>query len=263
MEGEETLIVGQDNQGTIKDEHEGAYELVLRDESNAVSETTRPGAIRLNMSLGEAQLLLRPWKLDLSPLQTDLLASVVLPSSIAPNDILHVGVKTAESATFSWTHRTGNGTITRLTTQKGPSLNFKDVIRLKGFYVLTITSGGSSRSITFQALSFATTNVSTVGLQAAAITQEPKSLVVPPGGDACFAVFTSGNVARYRWMQRKDGVDTEVIGADSSPWLTFEDVVKQDHEGTYFVEVYDAHPDFSSLPLRSVPVTLEVVPSGE
>jgi hypothetical protein len=245
-----------------KDVHEGIYELVLRDEFGVVSETTRPGAIRLNLAFGDARLLLKGWSLDLSVLQTDLLATVVLPSSIAPNEVLNIGVKTAASATFSWVHRTGNGIVTRLPTQTRPILNFKDIIRLRGYYVLTITSAGMTRTLTFQALSFTTSNVGTGALVAPVITYPPEALTVPVGSAAAFAVAASGSVAGYRWGKTTDGVDNELFTVGSSPWLTFDSVTPED-AGTYFVEVLDANPANPVDPLLRKTVALSVVPIGD
>ena len=244
----------------VKDVNEGVYELVLRDENGDVSEVTRPGAIRLNLSLGEARLLLKGWTQDLSSLQTDLLATVVLPTGIAPNEVLRLGVKTAAAATYSWLHKTGNGTVTRLPTQTGPTLNFKDVIRLKGYYVLTITTAGVSRSLTFQVLSFATSSGTASGLVAPVITYAPEALVVPVGGAANFAVGASGSVGGYRWWKRVAGVDTELVAAGSSPWLTFDKAALSD-EASYLVEVLAAAPGGASV--KSTAVPLDVVPLGE
>ena len=245
-----------------KDVHEGIYELVLRDEFGVVSETTRPGAIRLNLAFGDARLQLKGWSLDLSMLQTDLLATVVLPLSIAPNEVLNIGVKTAAPATYSWLHRTGNGIITRLPTQTGPVLNFKDVVRLRGYYVLTITTAGVTRSLTFQALSFTTSNLGTGALVAPLITYPPEPLTVPVGSPADFGVVATGSVAGYRWGKIVGGLDTELFAVGSSPWLTFDAVTQQD-AGTYFVEVLDANPANPVDPSLRKTVVLSVVPAGE
>jgi hypothetical protein len=244
----------------VKDVNEGLYELVLRDENGDVSEVTRPGAIRLNMAFGDARLLLKGWSADLSLLQTDLLATVVLPTSLATNDVLRIGVKTAAAATYSWLHKTGNGTVTRLPTQTGPVLNFKDVIRLKGYYVLTISTAGVTRSLTFQVLSFATTSGTASGLVAPVITYAPEALMVPVGAAADFAVATTGSVGGYRWWKRVGGVDTELFAAGSSPWLTIDKAILGD-AADYYVEVLHALPGANSV--KSVPVPLEVVPLGE
>jgi hypothetical protein len=244
----------------VKDANEGIYELVLRDEKGDVSEVTRPGAIRLNMSFGDARLMVKSWSMDLSLLQTDLLATVVLPTLISPNEVLRVGVKTAAAATYSWIHRSGNNTVTRLTNQTGPTLNFKEVIRLKGYYVLTITTAGTTRNLTFQVLSFATANGTAGALAPPAITYAPEALAVPVGSAADFAVVAIGGVGGYRWWKRVDGVDTEVVNAGSGPWLTFDKVAPSD-AASYYVEVLDASPGGASI--KSEPVLLEVLPLGE
>jgi hypothetical protein len=214
----------------------------------------------LNLAFGDARLLLKGWTQDLSSLQTDLLATVVLPTSIATNEVLRVGVKTAAAATYSWLHKTGNGTVTKLPTQTGPVLNFKDVLRLKGYYVLTISTAGVSRSLTFQVLSFATTSGTATGLVAPVITYAPEALVVPVGGAADFVVAATGSVGGYRWWKRVEGLDTELFAAGSSPWLTIDKAALSD-AGDYYVEVLDAAP--GGTPVRSDPVRLDVVPPGE
>ncbi len=232
----------------VKDGNEGLYELVLRDENGAVSGVTRPGAIRLNMAFGDARLLFKGWTQDLSALHTDRLATVVLPRLIATNDVLRVGVKTVAAASYFWLQKTGNGTVTKLPTQTGPRLSFKDVIRLKGDYVLSISTAGASRRLTFQVLSFATTSGTATGL------------VAPVGGAADFAVGASGSIGGYRWWKRVAGVDTELVAAGSSPWLTLDKAAFTD-EGSYYVEVLPAALGGASV--QSTPVLLDVVPLGE
>jgi CheY-like chemotaxis protein len=192
--------------------------------------------------------------------QTDLLATVVLPSAVPPDDILKVGIKTSGPATYSWIHRTGNGTTTRLTTQTGPTLNFKDVIRLKGYYLLTITTGVTTRTLTFQVLSFATTNIGTGGVTAPAITYDPESLTVPLGGAAAFAVTASGSVRGYVWWKKVGAVETALTAVGSSPWLALDKVALTD-EASYYAEVFSADPLGASV--KSAQAVLEVVPAGE
>jgi hypothetical protein len=244
----------------VKTANEGLYQLVLRTEDGALSEETRPAAIRLNLSLGEARLTLKGWTYDLSPLQTDLLSSVVLPMSIAPNEVLRLGIKTASAATYAWQYRSGNGTVTRLSSQTGPNLNFAEVIRLKGFYIVTITTGGTSRSITFQALSFATSAAAVSGLTPPVISYAPESLVVPQGASAGFTVSATGSVGGYRWFKRVGGVDVEVLAAGSSPWLIIDKVASTD-ETEYSVEVLSAVPGGASATSKSASLT--VVPTGD
>ncbi len=244
----------------VKDVHEGLYELVLRDEYGVLSVVTRPGAIRLTMAFGDARLLLKGWSVDLSSLQTDLLATVVLPLSIAPNDVLRIGIKTASAATYSWIHKTDNGTVTKLPTQTGPVLNFQNVVRMRGYYVLTISTAGVSRNLTFQVLSFATANAKASGWAAPVITYAPEALVVPVGGAADFAVAATGSVGGYRWWKRVGGLDTELVAAGSSPWLTIDKANLSD-AADYYVEVLATASGVASV--KSEPVRLEVVPLGE
>ena len=244
----------------VKDTHEGLYEMRLKDFEGNACETTLPCAIRLNLALGDARLLLKGWTQDLSALQTDLLATVVLPTGVHPDDILKVGIKTAGPATYSWIHKTGNGTTTRLTTQTGPTLNFKEVIRLRGYYVLTVTTGTTTRSLTFQVLSFATTNIGTGGVTAPTITYDPESLSVPVGGGAAFAVTAVGSVRGYVWWKKVGTVETALSAVGSSPWLAFDKVALSD-EASYYAEVLSADPLGASV--KSLPAVLEVVPAGE
>jgi hypothetical protein len=243
---------------SVKDGNEGLYELKMTNEIGSC--TTRPGAIRLNLAFGEARLLLRNWAQDLSGAQADPLTVIALPSSIAPNDILNVGIKTTAPATYSWLHRTGNGTVTKLSSQTGPSLNFSQVIRLKGFYVLTITTGGITRSLTFQAYSFSTTNLGTGALAPVQIRYAPEELTVPEGGTAAFGVVATGSITGYRWWKKVDAVETELVGFGTGPWFTF-DAVKPTDAAEYFVEVIDANP--LNPPAESAPVRLNVLPVGE
>jgi hypothetical protein len=243
-----------------KDAHEGVYELVLRDEYGVVSQVTRPGALRLSLAFGDARLLIKGWTQDLSNLQTDASATVVLPSTIANNEVLRIGVRTAAAATYSWIHRSGIGTVTRLSSQTSPSLNFKDVIRLRGFYVLTITSAGVTRSLTFQVLSFASTPGTPSGLLAPVITYAPEGLVVPLGSAADFAVSATGSIGGYRWLKQSNGIETEIVSAGSSPWLTIDRTTSGD-EAYYRVEVLSAEPGGASV--KSSPVFLNVLGPGE
>jgi hypothetical protein len=243
-----------------KDTNEGLYELRLKDFEGKACETTLPCAIRLNLAFGDARLLLKGWSQDLSSLQTDLLATVVLPTAVPPNDTLRLGIRTAGAATYAWVHKSGNGTITRLTTQTGPNLSFKDVIRLKGYYILTVTTGTVTRSLTFQVLSFATTNIGTGGLTAPTITYNPESLTVPLGCAADFGVTAIGSVRGYIWWKRVGTVETALTAAGSSPWLTIDKVALSDG-ASYYAEVLSADPLGASV--KSTPAVLEVVPPGE
>ena len=244
----------------VKDTHEGLYEMRLKDFEGNACETTRPCALRLNLAFGDASLLLKGWTQDLAILQTDLAATIVLPSAIPPDDILKVGVKTASPATYSWIHKTGNGTITRLTTQTGPTLNFKEVTRVKGFYILTVATGSITRNLTFQALSFATTNIGTAGVTAPVITYDPESLTVPVGGAADFAVTATGSVRGYVWWKKVGIVETALTAVGSSPWLVFDTVTLSD-EASYYAEILSADPLGASV--KSAPAVLTVVPVGE
>jgi hypothetical protein len=139
---------------------------------------------------------------------------VVLPTSVPPDDILRVGIKTSGPATYSWIHKTGNGTTTRLTTQTGPTLNFKDVIRLRGYYILTVTTATTTRSLTFQVLSFASTPIGTGGVTAPTITYDPESLSflwaeVPPLESA-----RPGSIRGYIWWKKVGTVETPL-----PPWV--------------------------------------------
>jgi hypothetical protein len=244
----------------VKDANEGIYELVLYDENGNESEVTRPGAIRLSLTYGDARLMLSGWTRDLSSLQTDPLATTVLPASVSPNDVLRVAIKTAGPASYSWIHRTGNGTVTRLTSQTGPALSFKDVIRVKGYYVLTVTTGGVSRTLTFQVLSFATAVAGSLDNAKPVLSYRPEPLLVPVGGAADFGVVATGNVGGYRWFKRVNGVDTELVSAGSSPWLTIDKVALSD-EAEYWVQVVNVIP--GGAPENSDPVLLDVKLPGE
>jgi hypothetical protein len=248
----------------VKEADEGVYELVLRDENGEFSEATRPGAIRLNIALGEVRLLLKNWNQDLSSLQTDPRATVVLPTLIQRNEVLRVGVKTAAAAKYSWSHRAGNGTITQLPSQKGPTLNFNDVIRLKGYYTLTITTAGVSRNVVFLVLSFVTTSGTATSRGTPVITHEPKALVVPEGAPANFAVTASGDVGRYAWWRRVNGKQPELLSDGASPWLTIDRVSsdpEDEHEADYWVEVFDMVTGLKAD--ESVPVSLDVDRLGD
>jgi hypothetical protein len=243
----------------VKDANEGLYELVLRTEDGAFSEATRPGAIRLTLSLGEVRLSLKDWSLNLSPLQNDQAASVVLPAAIATNDVLRLSLKTSSPATYSWHYRSANGTVTKLPTQVGPTLNFSQVVRLRGYYVLTIKILGVSRSISFQTISFSSGPAPTAGVPPD-ISYAPESLVVPVGASAGFAVSATGNVGGYRWFKRVGGVDKELVDAGSTPWLTIDKAALGD-TAEYLVEVFSAITGVGSR--TSEAASLVVVPLGE
>jgi hypothetical protein len=261
--GPATGLVIKYTVAAVKDSDEGLYELKLIGANGQANDTTDPAAIRLNMAFGEARLLRGTWKMDLSQVQTDASATVVLPSSVPPNDMLSVGIKTAAPATFSWIHRSGIGTVTRLTSQTGPVLNFKDVVRLRGFYVLTVTAGGTSRSITFQALSFASQSSATAPPDVSGVTFLTPSLTVSVGGAADFAVTASGSIAGYRWWRKKGAVETQLVNVGFSPWLTIDSVTLDDDNTEYFVEVLSAVP--GAQPVRSpLPnASLDVVAVGD
>jgi hypothetical protein len=117
-----------------------------------------------------------------------------------------------------------------------------------------------TRSLTFQVLSFATTSGTASGLVAPVITYAPEALMVPVGAAADFAVATTGSVGGYRWWKRVGGLDTELVAAGSSPWLTIDRAALSD-AADYYVEVLDAASGAASV--NSVPVPLAVVPLGE
>jgi hypothetical protein len=244
----------------VKEASEGLYELRLRDFAGNPAGTL-PAVIRLNLSLGDARLLLRGWRQDISNLQSDSLATVVLPSGVAANEMLSVGLRTSAPATYSWIHRTGIGTVTKLSGQTSPTLNFKDVVRLRGFYVLTVSTGGTNRNITFQVLSFATTNLATGGVAAPSVSN-PKSVAVPVGWSAAFGVSTTGGVRGYTWWKQQDGlVDKALTGVEASPFLIIDNVSLADDGTRYYVEVFSADPSGASV--KSLPASLDVVPSGD
>jgi hypothetical protein len=255
-----TGIVLKHTVAAVKDVDEGLYEMRLKDFDGNDCEPTRPCALRLNLTFGDARLLLRNWSQDLSALQADPLAIIPLPSGLAPDDVLRVATRTTTPATFSWIHRTGNGTVTRLTSQTTSSLNFKEVIRLKGFYVLTVTTASGVRSLTFQAYSFTTGNLGTAGVVAPVITYNPESVAVPLGGSAAFGVNVSGTVRSYIWWKKVGAVETPLSAVGSTPWLVFDNVALTD-EASYYVEVFGADPLGASV--KSLPADLDVVPQGE
>jgi hypothetical protein len=109
-------------------------------------------------------------------------------------------------------------------------------------------------------LSFATSSGTASGLVAPVIKYAPEALVVPVGGAANFAVGATGSIRGYRWWKRVAGVDTELVAAGSSPWLTFDKAAFGD-EASYYVEVLAAAPGGASV--KSTAVPLDVVPLGE
>jgi hypothetical protein len=256
-----TGLVFKHTVASAKDSDEGLYELQMTGLTSGAKRKTNAGAIRLNMAFGEAVLLRgKTWKVDLSNFQTDSMATVLLPSLLPRNEMLSVGIKTAAPATFSWIHRSGIGTVTRLTNQTGPILRFNEVVRMRGFYVLTVTAGGVSRSITFQAISFSSLDSISQPDAVSNVNIVPSpSLVVSVGGMANFAVNASGSVAQYRWYRKKGTLVTELVSAGSNPWLTFDPVAADDIDVKFYVEVTGAGGDM----VRSSESSLNPIPVGD
>jgi hypothetical protein len=246
---------------SVRETTEGLYELRLTDFAGRPAGTL-PAVIRLNVSLGSARLLLGGWSQDISNVQSDSMATVVLPSSVAPNDMLSVGIRTAGPASYSWIHRSGIGTVTRLTSQTSPTLNFKDVVRMRGFYVLTVNTGGTTQNITFQVLSFAKGDIT--GVAKGLSVSNPKSVVVTEGWSAAFWVAATGAVRGYTWYKEGVGsVAKALTGLEASPFLILDNVSMTDDLTSYYVEVFNADPAANPNSVKSLPAFLDVVPRGD
>jgi hypothetical protein len=82
------------------------------------------------------------------------------------------------------------------------------------------------------------------------------------GWSAAFGVSTTGGVRGYTWWKQQDGlVDKALTGVEASPFLIIDNVSLADDGTRYYVEVFSADPSGASV--KSLPASLDVVPSGD